>query len=210
MALTLPCQRDVDRMVESNTSLARRMAWKARTTCESYDDVYADALVGLWNAARRYDASREVAFRTYAGRCIAGAIADGRRERDWLTRAQRKRVPDQVPPDRMAPASLDSPVGCEGTASLIDTVVDSVDDIQEWLDEQEYVERVHLVDQLLCRLTDRECAVVEAMREGKRVMTVAAEWGVTEGRVSQIKQRAIWKLRHMVPQAAGAPGGSTT
>ncbi|HEX7096230.1 MAG TPA: sigma-70 family RNA polymerase sigma factor [Acidimicrobiales bacterium] len=51
------------------------------------DDLVQVAMVGLIEAARRYDPSRGVAFSTYAGRRIEGAIVDMLRSESWAPRS---------------------------------------------------------------------------------------------------------------------------
>lgn len=55
----------------------------------SFDDLFAYGLVGLWNAASKYDENRG-AFRSYAKFRVIGAIRDGIRESDRLSRNSRE------------------------------------------------------------------------------------------------------------------------
>ncbi len=55
------------------------------------DDMIGDGLLGLVEAARRYDPARNVAFRTFAEHRIRGAIGDGLRRLDPLPRQMRQR-----------------------------------------------------------------------------------------------------------------------
>lgn len=73
-----------DRLAEDYLPLARRLAWDhiSRYPAGDADDVLSDANLGLLQAARRFDGSQGIPFHLYARRRIAGAIADGRRNRD--------------------------------------------------------------------------------------------------------------------------------
>ena len=55
------------------------------------DDIYGAGVVGLIDAVERYDASRGVAFTTFAELRVRGAILDNLRSLDWASRATRRR-----------------------------------------------------------------------------------------------------------------------
>jgi len=54
------------------------------------DDLISSGVVGLLDAFDRYDASRDIKFRTYADFRIRGAMLDYLREMDWFPRSVRK------------------------------------------------------------------------------------------------------------------------
>jgi RNA polymerase sigma factor for flagellar operon FliA len=55
------------------------------------DDIMSAALVGLINAAERFDESKGVLFRTFAEHRIRGAIFDEVRKLDWFSRSLREK-----------------------------------------------------------------------------------------------------------------------
>ena len=55
------------------------------------DDLYHAGVMGLFDAATKYNPSKEVAFSAYAKHRIKGAILDSLRQLDWASRDQRKR-----------------------------------------------------------------------------------------------------------------------
>lgn len=71
--------------------LADRMAAKLPPSVER-DDLYGAGVIGLVDAAERYDASRGVAFTTFAETRIRGAILDSLRSLDWASRSTRRRA----------------------------------------------------------------------------------------------------------------------
>ena len=71
--------------------LADRMAAKLPPSVER-DDLYGAGVIGLVDAAERYDSSRGVAFTTFAETRIRGAILDSLRSLDWASRSTRKRA----------------------------------------------------------------------------------------------------------------------
>lgn len=58
----------------------------------SNDDVKSYALIGLYDAIKKFDPSRDLKFDTYASIRIRGAIMDGLRKVDWLPRTLRDKV----------------------------------------------------------------------------------------------------------------------
>ena len=55
------------------------------------DDLIHAGMVGLFDAAVKYEADKKVAFSTYAKHRIRGAILDSLRQLDWASRDLRKR-----------------------------------------------------------------------------------------------------------------------
>jgi RNA polymerase sigma factor (sigma-70 family) len=63
----------------------------------SLDDLISYGLVGLWDAAKRFDPEREIKFATYASPRIYGAMSDGIR-RDYYYRKREVDAGDTLPP----------------------------------------------------------------------------------------------------------------
>ncbi|MFD2925548.1 FliA/WhiG family RNA polymerase sigma factor [Halobacillus naozhouensis] len=58
----------------------------------SKDDVHSLGLLGLYDALKKFDTSRDLKFDTYASFRIRGTIMDGLRKEDWLPRSVRDKV----------------------------------------------------------------------------------------------------------------------
>ena len=71
--------------------IADRMAAKLPPSVER-DDLYGAGVVGLIDAVERFDASRGVAFTTFAEMRVRGAILDNLRSLDWASRNSRRRA----------------------------------------------------------------------------------------------------------------------
>ena len=56
-----------------------------------YDDLVQAGIVGLIDAANKYDADKQNSFPTYAKHRIRGAILDNLRKLDWASRDMRRR-----------------------------------------------------------------------------------------------------------------------
>lgn len=58
----------------------------------SKDDIKSLGLLGLYDALKKFDRSRDLKFDTYASFRIRGAIIDGLRKEDWLPRSVRDKT----------------------------------------------------------------------------------------------------------------------
>ncbi|WP_214482706.1 FliA/WhiG family RNA polymerase sigma factor [Bacillus sp. SM2101] len=56
------------------------------------DDVKSYGLFGLFDALEKFDTSRDLKFDTYASFRIKGAILDGLRKEDWMSRSAREKA----------------------------------------------------------------------------------------------------------------------
>ena len=86
-------KRRVDEVVREYAPLVRRIGLmivaKMPANVELNDLIQA-GLMGLLDAATRYDPQEGVQFETYAGARIRGAMIDELRGTDWMTRSMRK------------------------------------------------------------------------------------------------------------------------
>lgn len=71
--------------------IADRIAAKLPPSVER-DDLYGAGVVGLIDAVERFDASRGIAFTTFAELRVRGAILDNLRSTDWASRTVRRRA----------------------------------------------------------------------------------------------------------------------
>ena len=84
-----------DELVTQNIGLVRHVLEKTTRHLPRYvdrEDLYEAGMVGLLEAADRYDPSRKTQFSTYAVTRIRGAILDAMRGEDWLPRSLRSEV----------------------------------------------------------------------------------------------------------------------
>jgi RNA polymerase sigma factor (sigma-70 family) len=154
--------------------------------CIAFDDLASAGMIGLIQALDRFDQTRGLKFRTYAQHRIWGAMQDFLRNEDPLSRTERRRVRASapalsatgygIPP---ATVSLDQiPVRCTATTL-----------------QPAFTIRCEVREARRC-LSPRENRVIELLYDfGWRSRDVAAELHVNQSRVSQIKLRAIAKIR---------------
>lgn len=159
------------------------------------DDVRSDGYLGLYQAAQTWDpalgsASAYVRFR------VDAAIVDG-----WRQRLGRYEGPTRTA--RLAQRHairLDAPLHRDGTGTWADVVHDGSDlaeDVVDHLTQPAIAGAgARALLQLLQRLPPRQHeALVATYLHGRRLHEVAADWGVTESRVTQIRNAALRQLR---------------
>ncbi|MGD9858555.1 MAG: RNA polymerase sigma factor FliA [Marinobacterium sp.] len=77
-------------LIQEYTPLVRRIAHHLMARLPSHvvlDDLLQAGMMGLLEAAKRYDSSKGASFETYAGIRIRGAIIDEVRRGDWTPRS---------------------------------------------------------------------------------------------------------------------------
>src|SRR5689334_11936213 len=80
------------RLIQEHIEMARRIALRVARRLPAWigsDDVVAAAMVGLTEAAQRYDGSRGEPFVAFAEKRIRGAVLDELRRGDVMTRRAR-------------------------------------------------------------------------------------------------------------------------
>jgi RNA polymerase sigma factor for flagellar operon FliA len=86
-------EQEVETRVRDLAPLVKRIAYhmmSALPPSVEIDDVIQSGMMGLLDAARRYEVSEGAQFETYAVQRIRGAILDELRQCDWLPRGVRR------------------------------------------------------------------------------------------------------------------------
>lgn len=89
-----PGADDRERMVKTHMSLVNFLVERMMTQVPAFvsrDDLKSAAMIGLMDAASRFDPKRGVLFKTFAERRIRGAIYDEVRRLDWFSRSMREK-----------------------------------------------------------------------------------------------------------------------
>ena len=84
---------DVQQRITEFAPLVRRMAHYLAAKLPSsvqIDDIIQAGLIGLMDAAQRFEESQGFQFETFASQRIRGAMLDELRQNDWLPRSMRK------------------------------------------------------------------------------------------------------------------------
>jgi RNA polymerase sigma factor FliA len=80
----------INHRVEEHAPLVKRIAYHMMIRMPAsvqVDDLIQAGMIGLIEAAQKYDATRGASFETYAGIRIRGAIVDEMRRGDWVPRS---------------------------------------------------------------------------------------------------------------------------
>ena len=178
----------------------------------SLDDLVSTGVVGLIAAIDRFDEGHHVKLTTYAEYKIRGAILDSLRELDWASRQSRKRS-KQV---KRAMAALEQRLSRSPDEEEIASELGlTIQEYHAWLVtltglEMESLETVRetaangpAVDELrillqaaIARLPDVERRIVRLhCYEELPSREIAQRLGLSESRISQLKARAIGRLR---------------
>jgi RNA polymerase sigma factor FliA len=189
------------------------------------DDLLSAAMLGLAQAARSWDPERGASFERHAVTRIRGALLDELRGSDWASRSVRFKARRMARADdeltmRMGraptPAELAAELGTDTAAvhRLVDdlhraTVLNYEAIVAEGAADDLLPSGDHGPDQLLvdrerrAYLTDAVLALPERLRavvighfyQERPMQEIAAELGVTESRVSQLRGEAMILLR---------------
>jgi RNA polymerase sigma factor for flagellar operon FliA len=193
--------------------LARRIAGRTGGAIAP-DDLWSAGAMGLLEAARRFDASRDVRFETFAEHRIRGAMIDELRRLDHLPR----RLRDQAEKVERAQARLGQElkreptadelsaelgVGCEELASLCAvtqphvTVLETLQAPIVPSDEQvERAQQLRALTAAISTLPERLQIVLSLhYTEGLTYREIAKILDVSEPRVCQIHGEAIARLQ---------------
>lgn len=87
-----PMVDDRSRLIQENLYLVDILVGRMVTQVPSFmnkDDMRSAGMVGLLDAANKFDASKNILFKTFAEHRIRGAILDEMRKLDWFSRSLR-------------------------------------------------------------------------------------------------------------------------
>ncbi len=203
------------------------------------DDLTSAGLHALVTAARGWDPNRGIPFHRFASTRIRGAILDELRSLDWATRSVRTkaRATDTIrqnltttlgrtpTPEELAQAlgtttadlhQTDNDVqratvlSLQGftTASADDLVTERTPGPEEMLLRREQIGYLH---HAIASLPERlQIVITEYFLKERPMAEIAADLGVTESRISQLRAEALALLKdglntHLDPELAPAP-----
>jgi RNA polymerase sigma factor for flagellar operon FliA len=194
------------------------------------DDLTSAGLTALVLAARAFDAERGVPFDRYAATRIRGALLDELRSADWASRSVRRRARDlaetrsrlanvlgRVPTSAEVAqaagmsqdevAANDDDVSRAQVLSLQGSTTTPIDELVPTRapspeDLVEHAERLTYLREAIEELPERLRIVVQDYFFAERPMAdIAAELGVTDSRISQMRAEALTLLRDALNHA---------
>ena len=225
---------DAAALVQTHTALVRRIALHMIARLPGHvqlEDLIQAGMIGLLEAANKFDANRGASFSTYAGIRIRGAMVDEIRRGDWVPRSVHRQSREiaiainklearlgREPSDR----EIASELGMEPDRyyqALDDAAAGKLHSYETLLeDEQPHGRADELsrgleddrlkasVTDAISSLTEREQLVLSLYyEEGLNLKEVGSVLNVGESRVSQIMSRAIVRIRERL-RADGGDG----
>ncbi|WP_229069799.1 sigma-70 family RNA polymerase sigma factor [Actinoplanes sp. DH11] len=203
------------------------------------DDLTSAGLHALVTAARGFDPERGVPFNRFAGTRIRGALLDELRSLDWATRSVRSKARNTDTTRQELTTTLGRSPSAEELAQALGTTTtdlqrtdtdvqratvlslqgfttSSADDLvterapgpEEMLLRREQIGYLH---HAIASLPDRlQTVVTEYFLRERPMADIAADLGVTESRVSQLRAEALSLLKdglntHLNPELAPVP-----
>jgi RNA polymerase sigma factor FliA len=218
-----------DRLIAEHVDIARRISLRLARRCPSWvssDDLVSAGMLGLAEAAERYDESRQEPFLVFAEKRIRGAVLDELRRGDIMPRRIRqmaRKVGATIqdlekkhggPPDD---ATVAQALGVsvneyrENLEQLVHVTIGALDQVENAapsggserspLEQAERREIMGRIRQALTRLEQRDVLVLSLYyNEELTYVEIAEVLGVTTSRVCQLHGRAISRLRTELEQ----------
>jgi len=211
-----------NQLITEHTDIARRIALKMARRCPDWvarEDIVAAGMLGLIEAADRYDGSRKEPFLSFAEFRIRGAVLDELRRGDLLPRRVRqlaRKVSNAVRAlENVGETATDQAVATAlgvtidhyrtGLAHLVNVGVDPIDDATSTLradaalapDEQaahrQLLNRVRIA---LDKLESRDVTILGLHYiEDMTYQEISKTLSITPSRVCQLLWRAVERLR---------------
>jgi RNA polymerase sigma factor for flagellar operon FliA len=202
------------------------------------EDLVSAGLLGLAQAARAWDATRNVTFERYARTRIRGALLDELRGRDWATRSVRGKARHLAAAnDELARRTGQAPTAAELARSMgltttelaqlqdqvhrttvlpFDAIFASPGDAPLGAPDEGspveavlHQERLAYLRNAVTHLPERlRKVVVEYFFEQRQMQDIADDLGVTESRVSQLRAEALVLLRAGLAPLTSDDGGA--
>ena len=205
----------------------------------SRDDLLSAGYAALVAAARGFDPDRGVPFARFAAARVRGALLDELRGLDWASRSVRSRARRLEAANQQLTGTLGRTPSQTELAEALGVAVDEVKSVDEDVQRAVVLslqgfaagtaedlvperaagpeellvhrEKVGYLHNAIAALPDRMRRVVEAyFFEELPMADIAAEFGVTESRVSQLRAEALVLLRdglnaHLDPELVATP-----
>jgi RNA polymerase sigma factor for flagellar operon FliA len=201
-------------------------AWKTVLGNVDLEDLVSYGQLGLVQAARSYDPQSGAEFSTYAYYRVRGAIFDGYSSMQWMSRAQYRRICEQLLTDEVlqeherdaaGASSADDAQWCAGAVGKLVVVHLALEagerGPQAGLLEDKSAERpgealelseaCDFVRRAVAELPDDERTLVESVYLGGQTLTAAAKLlGKSKSWASRLHDRALERLMRKL-QGAG-------
>ncbi|NNE65779.1 MAG: sigma-70 family RNA polymerase sigma factor [Pyrinomonadaceae bacterium] len=211
---------DREELVEKYRYFVYSIVKKVRATLHrhvDFEELVSYGMIGLMEAADRFDPTRGISFTTFSYYRIRGAVFDGLRQMGVLMRSNKgKWVQKEANLNDLVQTASDDSTGKRGVdaeisevGALVDRIIPayllslSDESTPEVVDSKELPSEtaetkglISLVRSELTKMDDRERLILENLYfKGITTTALAKEMGVTKSWVSRLHSKAIAKLR---------------
>jgi RNA polymerase sigma factor for flagellar operon FliA len=191
VATAQPSTRDLPQQpseAESDMVLVRQIAGALVRRLPAHvelNELIALGALGVVEARRRYDGQRGVPFAAFAAMRIRGAMLDGLRSEDLVSRSERSRIRAGE---------------CSASMTEVELQDELTESRQEAVDERlARLGEIAELRRLLPKLPEREQLVLQRhFFEELPLKVIGEQLGVTESRVCQIVSAAVSRLRNLM------------
>jgi RNA polymerase sigma factor for flagellar operon FliA len=185
----VPRSTDRDELIHMHAPAARRIALRLARRCPDWiarEDLVAAGMLGLIEAAERYDHARREPFIAFAELRIRGAVLDELRRGDMMSRRARR----QAKQDGQLAVAVEQLDGDDAHLADQGALPDAV--------AEQHV-ALRRVRGALPSLLPREVTILRLYyAEERTYQQIAAALGVTPSRVCQLLWRAVARLREQL------------
>ncbi len=224
-----PAERE--KMIENHLSLVDFLVDRMMTQVPGFvnrDDIRSAALMGLLDAANRFDPRRGVLFKTFAERRIRGAVFDEVRRMDWFSRSMRekqswlsktidelgKRLGREPEDSELAEAmelSLDNfhelklQVSQLGYVSLHETLDESDENGKSFIDNLEDTSQTSVLEKLeATELTKELAGYLEQLSEKERLVIALLYYEeLSQKEIAEVLELTEGRISQLHTQALG-------
>ncbi|MDJ0950981.1 MAG: sigma-70 family RNA polymerase sigma factor [Alphaproteobacteria bacterium] len=205
-------QAAVEELANSHLRLVASVAGKYRRFGLPRNDLMQEGVVGLMQAASRFDPDQGVRFATYAIWWIQASIrAFVARNTSIVHNGSRLNV-SRLANERGPDQSLDAPTSADSDMSLEDMLVDDGPTPEETAIEiNDRTAWAAWMAEALQTLTEREQRIIRARHLREKSTTLAElgeEFGISKERVRQIEKKALRELRRVLESRDEPVGAS--
>lgn len=182
-----------NQLIQDNLHLVKRIASYRRInlpSCIDYDELIQVGTIGLWKGLMTVDHTKSTNPDSYLMAKIGWEISQFLRDYDHLSRKERERV-----------RSGDAAVNGANIISYEDSyqeyyIPDETYDIVQMVNDKQIE---NLLDEAIDLLDDKHAECIRLILEEMKGVDVAMRLGVTESRVSQIRNESIKMLKEIMP-----------
>lgn len=227
----LPGAAEREKMIEAHLSLVDFLVERMLTQVPAFvsrEDIRSAALMGLMDAANRFDPRRGVLFKTFAERRIRGSVFDEVRRMDWFSRTMREkqskldRVTDELskklgrgPEDAELAAALEMnldeyhelqyQVSQLGYVSLHESIDDAGEGSQTFIDNLEDTQQASVQERIESNeLTHELAGYLEQLSEKERLVIALLYYEeLTQKEIAEVLELTEGRISQLHSQALG-------